>query len=546
MMRPMLSLTLISLILATGCDSRQAARDVAVSGEDSADSAAARMPISESTPPPRMGMAGELMPLDPEGRGPGEGGDRYDRIVENPFYRVLEEPLSTFSIDVDTASYSKVRMFLNEANQLPPADAVRIEELINYFTYDYEPPADEHPFAAHVEVAQCPWRNQHQLVRIGIKGKEIDLDERPSSNLVFLLDVSGSMNQPNKLPLLKSGMKMLVDQLGENDSVAIVVYASASGLVLDSTSCDNKQEILDALSRLHAGGSTNGGDGIRLAYQVALDNFIPGGINRVLLCTDGDFNVGTTSSGDLVRLAEENANSNIFLSVLAFGMGNHNDSMLEQISNKGNGNYAFIDTEKEAKKVLVEQMSGTLLTIAKDVKIQVEFNPAAVQAYRLIGYENRILEHQDFSDDTKDAGEIGAGHTVTALYEVIPVGVESDEVLPQVDPLKYQQPQALDPEAVGDELLTLKLRYKQPDGAESTLMTIPVANSDQSIGAASPDFKQAAAVAMFGMLLRDSQQKGNSTYDAVLEIAGDAGRDSGDSYREEFLEMVERAKELAE
>ncbi len=546
MMRPMLSLLAAGLLIGlSGCDAREAARNNL--GADSApDTGAASLPISESTSPPRMGLSGELVPLDPKGRGPGEGGDQYDRIVENPFFRALDEPLSTFSIDVDTASYSKVRMFLNEANRLPPADAVRIEEMINYFTYDYDPPADEHPFAAHVEVAQCPWRNQHKIVRVGIKGKEMDQAERPSSNLVFLLDVSGSMNQPNKLPLLQKGMKMLVDQLGENDQVAIVVYAGASGLVLDSTSCDNKQEILDALARLRAGGSTNGGEGIRLAYQVALANFIPGGTNRVLLCTDGDFNVGTTSSGDLVRMAEENAKSNIFLSVLAFGMGNHNDSMLEQISNKGNGNYAFIDTEQEAKKVLVEQMSGTLVTIAKDVKIQVEFNPAAVQAYRLIGYENRILEHQDFNDDTKDAGEIGAGHTVTALYEIIPVGIESDEVLPDVDPLKYQRTAALDPEAAGDELLTLKLRYKQPDGDESTLMTIPVANGDQSIGAASPDFKQAAAVAMFGMLLRDSQYKGNSTYDAVLEIAGDAGRDGSDSYREEFLEMVERAKVLSD
>ena len=323
------------------------------------------------------------------GVGPGQGGDKYSLIVENPFKEVKNEPLSTFSIDVDTASYAKVRMYLMQHNTLPRPDAVRIEELVNYFTYDYEPPTDDTPFAAHVEVASCPWRPEHRLVRVGIKGKEIARENRPTSNLVFLLDVSGSMKRANKLPLLKRGMKMLADQLSENDRVAIVVYAGAAGLVLESTPGDQKQTILDALDRLHAGGSTNGGQGVTLAYQTALDNFVKGGVNRVILCTDGDFNVGVTGTDELVRLAEKNAKTGVFLSVLGFGMGNHNDAMLEQISNKGNGNYAYIDTDAEARKVLVEQMSGTLVTIAKDVKIQIEFNPAEVAAYRLIGYENR-------------------------------------------------------------------------------------------------------------------------------------------------------------
>jgi Ca-activated chloride channel homolog len=475
------------------------------------------------------------------GLGPGLGGDRYATIDENPFIPVKNEPLSTFSIDVDTASYSKVRQYLLQHNTLPRPDAVRIEELINYFRYEYEPPAGDDPFAAHIEVAECLWTPAHRLVRVGIKGREIERDSRPTSNLVFLLDVSGSMNQPNKLPLMKRGMKMLVDQLGENDRVAIVVYAGAAGMVLDSTTGDQKPVVMNALDRLQAGGSTNGGQGIRLAYQAALDHFVQGGVNRVILCTDGDFNVGVTGTDELVRLVEENAKRGVFLTVLGFGMGNHNDAMLEELSNKGNGNYAFIDTDAEARKVLVEQLSGTLVTIAKDVKIQVEFNPAQVSAYRLIGYENRLLAAQDFNDDRKDAGEIGAGHTVTALYEIVPADAAGQLTTPPVDELRYQQHGDLTGEAKSGELLTLKIRYKQPDGDTSTKLTFPVADQGYRFGQASKDFRFAAAVASFGMLLRNSQYRGNATYAGVLETAQEAAEGDTTGYRQEFLTLVRAA-----
>ena len=369
--------------------------------------------------------------------------------------------------------------------------------------------------------------------------------ERPRSNLVFLIDVSGSMDDPNKLPLLKRGMKLLVDQLGENDRVAMVVYAGAAGLVLPPTNGSQKQTILDALERLQAGGSTNGGEGVRLAYQLALDHFIAGGTNRVILCSDGDFNVGTTSTGELVRLVEENAKQNVFLTVLGFGIGNHNDAMLEQISNRGNGNYAFIDTDNEARKVLVEQMSATLVTIAKDVKIQVEFNPKTVAAYRLIGYENRLLAAEDFNDDAKDAGEIGAGHTVTALYEIVPTGADTDVKVASVDPLRYQTQGGTTEEAKSGETFTLKIRYKPPQEDASKLMAYAVTDTGQSFSAASPDFKFAAAVAAFGMLLRNSQHKGTASYDAVLEIGSEGAVGDASGYRAEFLRLVQRARELA-
>ncbi|MBW3598800.1 MAG: VWA domain-containing protein [Planctomycetes bacterium] len=522
--------------LLTGCKSEmRSAYSPAVGSSESSD----RETAAESALEPMAGM-----PARPdEGRGPGVAGDRYERILENEFRAAGANPLSTFSIDVDSASYAKVRQYLMQQGMMPNPDAVRIEELVNYFVYDYEPPTGEHPFAAHVEVAAAPWRPEHRLVRIGIKGKEIE-QERPAGNLVFLLDVSGSMDQPNKLPLLKRGMKMLVDQLGENDRAAIVVYAGAAGQVLDSTSGDEKQTILDALERLQAGGSTNGGEGMRLAYRIALDNFIQGGTNRVLLCTDGDFNVGTTNKGDIVRLAEQHAKAGVFLTVLGFGMGNHNDDMLETLSNKANGNYAFIDSDHEARRVLVEQMNATLVTIAKDVKIQVEFNPAQVEAWRLIGYENRLLAAEDFNDDKKDAGEIGAGHTVTALYEVIPAGAESEVAVADVDELKYQRQGELSEAAQTDELLTLKIRYKAPEEDESTLIAFPVEDSEAQFGAAGGDFQFAAAVASFGMLLRDSQFKGDATYDAVEEIATSALGDDPGGYRTEFIEMVRRATEL--
>lgn len=484
-----------------------------------------------------------LVPRD-EGRGPGQSGDKHDLLTDNSFQETARKPLSTFSIDVDTASYSKVRMYLTQHNRLPRRDAVRVEELVNYFSYDYPGPTDDAPFAAHVEVAECPWKPEHRLARIGLKGYELEEKERPASNLVFLLDVSGSMRPANKLPLLKHGMSLLIDQLREKDRVAIAVYAGAAGLVLDSTPGNEQATIHEALGRLNAGGSTNGGAGIRLAYQTALDNFIPGGVNRVILCTDGDFNVGTTGTDELVQLAEENGKSNVFLSVLGFGMGNHDDAMLEQITNKGNGNYFFIDTEAEAEKVMVKEMQGTLVTIAKDVKIQIEFNPREVAKYRLIGYANRMLAAQDFNDDKKDAGEIGAGHTVTALYEIVPTGIASDVEVPPIDDLKYQA-KANPSEAAGSgELLTVKLRYKPPEGNTSTLLQFPVADEGKSFNETSKDYRFAAAVASFGMLLRESEYKGNTTYDAVQEIAQESVGSDEFGYRSEFLGLVQKAKEL--
>ncbi len=483
----------------------------------------------------------DTAPDDPEQQASAEfNTEAYDRIYENPFLAAQSNPLSTFSIDVDTASYSNVRRFLTQG-KLPPPDAVRIEELVNYFRYDYAAPEGDAPFSAHVEVAACPWNAEHRLARIGLKGQEFAQEERGACNLVFLLDVSGSMNQPNKLPLLKSAMQMLVENLGKRDRVAIVVYAGSAGLVLPSTTCDEKQTILSALGRLEAGGSTNGGQGIRLAYKIARDNFVIDGVNRVLLCTDGDFNVGTTSQGDLIRLLEERAKEGVFLSVLGFGMGNYKDSTLEKLADKGNGNYAYIDTIHEARKVLVEQMDGTLVTIAKDVKIQVDFNPAEVGAYRLIGYENRMLRAEDFHDDTKDAGEIGAGHTVTALYELVPAGKERD--LPRVDASKYQAPRSPSPAAAGGELFTIKLRYKHPQADTSELLTFAVVDDDKPWAHASGDFRFAAGVAAFGMLLRDSEHKGAADYDLVLQLAENVGGDPS-GYRGEFLQLVKTAKAM--
>jgi len=467
--------------------------------------------------------------------------ETYDRIDENPFRSVWRTPLSTFSIDVDTASYANVRRFLNRG-ELPPKDAVRIEEFVNYFSYDYAPPTDDVPFSTHVEVAGCPWSEKHRLVRIGIKGREIAQVERPAANLVFLLDVSGSMDEPNKLPLVKAAMKMLVQNLAARDHVAIVVYAGASGLVLPSTSCANKHAIVDALGQLAAGGSTNGGEGIQLAYRVAAENFVRDGVNRVILCTDGDFNIGVTSQGELTRLIEEKAASGVFLTVLGFGMGNYKDSTLEKLADCGNGNYGYVDTIHEARKMLVEQLSGTLVTIAKDVKIQVEFNPARVGAYRLIGYENRILAAKDFDDDKKDAGEIGAGHTVTALYELVPAKRKPEAAEPE--PLRYQTAASLTKAARSDEIFTLKLRYKQPDGKKSELLALPVADSGRPLADASQDFRFAAAVAGFGMLLRDSPHKGNASYDMVVELARSATGDDPNGYRTELLRLVKLAKAL--
>lgn len=473
-------------------------------------------------------------------------GEQYNPIVENPFKPVANEPLSTFSIDVDTGAYSNMRRYI-EAGSLPPADAVRIEELINYFEYGYpkqtyEAGAD--PFSAAVSVAACPWTPGHKLVRVGIQGVSMPEGQRPLSNLVFLIDVSGSMQDPDKLPLVKQGIQMLVNQLGENDKVSIVVYAGSAGLVLPPTNGSNRAAILSAIENLRAGGSTAGGEGIQLAYRLARENFIKGGVNRVILATDGDFNVGVSDEAGLIRLIEEQAKSKVFLTVLGFGSGNLQDGKMEQLSNKGNGMYAYIDSLREAKKVFVEQAEGSLITIAKDVKIQIEFNPARVQSYRLIGYENRALSAQDFNDDTKDAGEIGAGHQVTALYEIVPVGG-----LPQegVDPLKYQKNTDEHRPAPTDrdgELMTLKLRYKQPEGEVSKLLEFPIVDSTQAFEQADADFRFAASVAAFGMLLRGSQHSGAANFDSVQGWAMNALGDDSHGYRAEFLDLVRKAARL--
>lgn len=466
--------------------------------------------------------------------------ESYNRIDENPFLDARQNPLSTFSIDVDTASYANLRRFLN-AGSLPPKDAVRIEEMLNYFTYHYSPPTDDKPFAVHAEVAGCPWQPKHRLLRIALKGWEIDLKNRPAGNLVFLIDVSGSMNEPAKLPLLKNALRLLVDKLAENDCVAMVVYAGSSGLVLPSISGLSKETILAALDRLQAGGSTNGGSGIQLAYKVAREQFIQGGANRVILCTDGDFNVGVTDQGSLTRLIEEEAKSGVFLSVLGFGTGNLKDASMEQLADRGNGNYAYIDSLREARKVLVEQLGGTLVTIAKDVKLQLEFNPRQVSAYRLIGYENRLLRAEDFNDDQKDAGEIGAGHTVTALYELVPAGEAGPAA--KTDELKYQR--VAEPDgAISDELLTLKLRYKQPDGDTSRLMEHAVKDSGASYALATEDYRFATAVAAFGLMLRDSRYQGDLTWDAVRELAEASRGDDEQGYRREMIELVKKAQLL--
>jgi len=467
--------------------------------------------------------------------------EAYDFISDNPFIPVAQDPLATFSIDVDTASYANMRRFVT-INQLPPKDSIRIEEMINYFNYDYPQPAGSHPIAAYTEVAAAPWKPDHRLVRIGIKARDIDISKRPPSNLVFLIDVSGSMATPEKLPMLKSAMKLMIDKLTEADHVSIVTYAGASGLRLPATSGDKKDIIHSAIDGLSAGGSTNGGAGILLAYEAAITSFIRGGINRVILATDGDFNVGVTNQGDLTRLIEEKAKSGVFLSVLGFGMGNYKDSTLEKLADKGNGNYAYIDTLNEARKVLVEEMSGTLMTVAKDVKVQVEFNPAQVNAYRLIGYENRMLRNQDFNDDKKDAGDMGAGHTVTALFEVVPRGV--DIQAPGVDALKYQQPAQPTRRAESGELLDLKIRYKDPDGSVSQLLESPVLDRPTAFNSASTDFRFAAAVASFGMILRESPHKGQSTLDAVIDIAEKSKGADRNGYRDEFVKLVRKVKTL--
>ena len=466
--------------------------------------------------------------------------EQYDEIVENSFIAVAADPLSTFSIDVDRASYSNMRRFIMQDGQLPPRDAVRIEELVNYFPYDYAEPEGDDPLAIHTEVAPAPWKPQHQLVRIGLQARRVKVENLPPSNFVFLLDVSGSMMPANKLPLVKSAMRLLVNQLRAKDRVAMVVYAGSAGLVLPSTPGDQKDKILDAIERLEAGGSTAGGEGIRRAYDEAVANFIRSGNNRVILATDGDFNVGPSSDAEMVQLIEEKRRTGVFLTVLGVGEGNLQAAKMEKLAEKGNGNYAYLDNIAEAQKVLVHELGGTLYTVAKDVKIQVEWNPARVRAYRLIGYENRMLRNEDFADDKKDAGEVGSGHSVTALYEVVPVGVNTDVTIRMPDSLRYQHRNAQSTSAAGPELLFVKVRYKQPDGDQSRLISQPVLA--QAGQAPSVDFQFQAAVAEFGLLLRNSDFRGKADLGHVIAAAREARGQDADGYRAEFVKLAEAVR----
>jgi Ca-activated chloride channel family protein len=461
--------------------------------------------------------------------------ESYSGTKENGFKSVSSAPLSTFSIDVDRASYSNVRRFLN-LGQLPPINAIRVEEMINYFEYNYSTPKKEHPLAIYREVSNCPWNNEHLLMHVGMQAQKTELDNLPASNLVFLIDVSGSMSSANKLPLLKRSLHLLVNNLRDIDRVAIVVYAGAAGLVLQSTKGTNKEKILDAIDNLSSGGSTAGGAGIKLAYKVAEKNFIKNGNNRVILATDGDFNIGISSNNGLEDLIEDKRGSGIFLTCLGYGMGNYKDSKLEILADKGNGNYAYIDNIQEAEKMLVEEFAGTMFTIAKDVKIQIEFNPAFVQAYRLVGYENRLLNDEDFKDDNKDAGEIGSGHSVTALYEIIPKGVKN-KFTKNIDALKYQKVDITDSE----DLATIKVRYKPLKDESSVQFDVPVSSQPNIIDETSNNFRFSASVAMFGMQLRNSAYLAKSNYDDIIELAKNSKGEDEDGYKAEFIRLVKSA-----
>lgn len=467
--------------------------------------------------------------------------EEYDKIVENEFLEAKSNPLSTFSIDVDNASYSNVRRILSN-NQMPDKGAVRIEEMINYFTYDYPQPTGKHPFSFISEISDCPWNKGNKLIHIGLQGKKLNYEDLKPSNLVFLLDVSGSMGSSNKLPLLKKSLKLLLNELSQNDKISIVVYAGAAGLILPPTNASEKDKIIEAFDKLNAGGSTAGGAGIKLAYKIAKEAFIKDGNNRVILATDGDFNVGTSSTSSLVDLIEEKRKDDIYLTILGFGMGNYKDGRMEQISNAGNGNYFYIDNIKEAKKVFVTEMRANMFTIAKDVKIQIEFNPAFVKAYRLIGYENRILAKEDFDDDKKDAGELGAGHTVTALYEIVPANYNWK--VRASDHLKYQTKVLNENAKVNNEIMTIKFRYKPPKSNASIKLEYPIANEQVSFKNTSNNFKFSASVSEFGMLLRNSKFKNNATYDKVLELAKQSKGEDENGYRAEFISLVKTAKLL--
>ncbi len=547
---------LISLVLVcVGCaegpaDLKQSKSETAAAGGEMQRGQAYRhsagtvLSYDGAAPEPTSEMPGTMVMDDEDAESEREfNTEAYDEIVENDFLDVMANPQSTFSIDVDTASYSNVRRILNDGS-LPPAGAVRIEELVNYFDYNYPQPESSHPFSVSIDATSCPWNDAHHLVRIALAGRQIEMERRPPCNLVFLLDVSGSMNDQNKLPLVKSAMRMLTRQLNGDDRVAMVVYAGASGLVLPSTSAGEQDRVLDALEQLQAGGSTNGGQGIELAYRIARENFIDNGINRVILCTDGDFNVGVTSQSQLVDLIEESAASGVFLSVFGFGSGNLKDSTMEKLADKGNGVYGYIDSILEARRLLVDQVGATLFTIAKDVKIQVDFNPAQVAAYRLIGYENRMLATEDFDDDTKDAGEIGAGHRVTALYEIVPAGAESPARTANdsrfVDTV-------ISEDADPDTMLVVDLRYKLPDEDTSTKFTRELKRPEiTEFDAAASDFRFASAVAAFGMLLRESEFAGSLDWDWIVETG--AGSVDGDpsGLRGEFVQLARKAQAISE
>jgi len=490
---------------------------------------------SSITKSSHQGAPAEALQLDPNKANQ----ESYTATVENPFRSVAVAPLSTFSADVNTASYSNVRRFLFDQNQLPVKDAVFLAEFINYFPYSYTKPKGEDPVAFHLELGPCPWERTHHLVRIGVQAREIDAEHLPPRNLVFLIDTSGSMREANRLPLVQKSLNLLIDRLTAKDSVSIVTYAGDSRVALKPTSGSEKTKIRRAVDSLNASGSTNGEGGIQTAYDLASRTFMENGENRVILCTDGDFNVGVTNLGDLIRLIEEKRKSGVFLTVLGYGMGNYKDSTLKELANHGNGHHAYIDSIDEARKVFVEQ-GGALVCVAKDVKFQVEFNPKKVTAYRLLGYENRLLKDEDFKDDAKDAGDMGSGHQVTALYEIVPVGVKID--LPDVDPLKYQR--AKEPAAASDEWLNIKMRYKHPKDETSLELVQPLTGTPRS--EQSTDFRFAASVASFAMLLRDSPYKGSSSYAGVLRDAESSFGSDPNGHRKEFLEMVRKARDLAD
>lgn len=519
----------------------QTLSEVVVTGYSSVTRKQMTAAIATSGHRPSFGHMAEIQ----ESYYPPHNTEEYDAIDDNIFREVKSSPLSTFSIDVDNASYSNMRRFINNG-QMPPKDAVRIEEMINYFTYDYPQPKNEEPFSINTEVSKCPWNPDHQLVHIGLQGKRIATEDLPPSTLVFLIDVSGSMQHYNKLPLLKSAFRLLVNELRPQDHVSMVVYAGAAGVVLPATAGNQKKEILAAIDKLEAGGSTAGGAGINLAYEIAQKNFKEGGNNRVVIATDGDFNVGASSNAEMERLIAQQRESGVFLTVLGFGMGNYKDSKLEGLADKGNGNYAYIDNILEAKKVLVSEFGGTMFTIAKDVKLQIEFNPANVKGYRLIGYENRTLQNEDFNNDKKDAGDLGAGHSVTALYEIIPADSEKSPYLNPVDDLKYQRPtEQISNATQTKELLTIKLRYKKPEGSRSHLLEEIVLNEAIDPSKTSDNFRFSAAVASFGMVLRESTFKGNASYKSALTLARNAMGKDDEGYRTEFLKLIQASQLLA-